>query len=418
MCRVLCYNNQVEIANGQSEVVLVLSKIKRNRSFLFLFKITFTVIGLLPKKKKLMMFESFHGKQYSDSPRAIYEYMHIHYPNYKLIWSIDKRSTELFKSLGIPYIQRFTLKWFFTKPRAQFWINNVRLPKWMPRPRGTVYVQTWHGTPLKKLGLDIEKVHMPGTQTTKYRENIIKESENWSYLISPNKYSSEIFRSAFGYNGEIIESGYPRNDILYTADEKSAMEIKRKLNIPIEKKVILYAPTWRDDDFYKVGQYKFKFQFDLNKMKERFGSKFVLLTRMHYLVAENFDFTAYGDFVKDVSSYPDISELYLVSDMLITDYSSVFFDYANLNRPIIFYMYDLYDYRDRLRGFYFDIEEENPGPIVENEQELFDAIDYAADHGHISPKSFNDFYEQFCYLEEGMSAKRVVEQLLSIQRPH
>lgn len=376
------------------------------------------MVGLLPKKKKLMMFESFHGKQYSDSPRAIYEYMRKHYQDYNLIWSVDKRSIELFKTLGVPYIQRFTLKWFFTKPRAQVWINNVRLPKWMPRPRGTVYVQTWHGTPLKKLGLDIEEIHMPGTQTEKYRENIISESENWSYLISPNRYSSEIFRSAFGYRGEIIESGYPRNDILYTADDKLAEEIKRKLQIPVEKKVILYAPTWRDDDFYKVGQYKFTFQFELEMMKERFGNEFVLLTRMHYLVAESFDFAAYGDFVKDVSSYPDIAELYLVSDMLITDYSSVFFDYANLNRPIIFYMYDLDDYRDRLRGFYFDIEQENPGPVVENEQELFDAIEYAADHGHVSPKAFNDFYERFCYLEEGISAKRVVERLVSMQRPH
>ena len=191
-------------------------------------------------------------------------------------------------------------------------------------------------------------------------------------------------------------------------------EIKRKLGISIEKKVILYAPTWRDDDFYKVGQYKFKFQFDLNKMKERFGSEFVLLTRMHYLVAESFDFKAYGDFVKDVSLYPDIADLYLVSDMLITDYSSVFFDYANLNRPIIFFMYDLFDYRDRLRGFYFDIEEEKPGPIVENEHDLFDAIEYAAENGHISKAAFNKFYEKFCYLEQGVSAKRVVDRLLSL----
>lgn len=390
----------------------MLTKIKRNQSFLILFKTIFTVVGLLPKKKKLVMFESFHGRQYSDSPRAIYEYMHRHYPNYNLIWSIDKRSIELFESLGVPYIKRFTLKWFFTKPRAQIWINNVRLPKWMPRPRGTVYVQTWHGTPLKKLGLDIEEIHMPGTQTENYRKNIISESENWSFLISPNKYSSEIFRSAFGYSGEIIESGYPRNDILYTADEKITGAIKRKLKIPIEKKVILYAPTWRDDEFYKVGQYKFTFQFELEKMRERFGNEFVLLTRMHYLVAESFDFENYGDFVKDVSSYPDIAELYLISDMLITDYSSVFFDYANLNRPIIFYMYDLDDYRDRLRGFYFDIEKEAPGQIVEDEEGLFDAIEYASKNGQVYPEAFKKFRNRFCYLEDGKSTEQLVDRIL------
>jgi len=282
----------------------------------------------------------------------------------------------------------------------------------MPRPRGTVYVQTWHGTPLKKLGLDIEEVHMPGTQTDKYRENILSESENWSFLISPNRYSSEIFKRAFGYTGEIIESGYPRNDVLYTADEEATDAIKRKLEILIEKKVILYAPTWRDDDFYKVGQYKFTFQFELNKMKERFGDDFVLLTRMHYLVAENFDFAAHGDFVKDVSSYPDISELYLVSDILITDYSSVFFDYANLNRPIIFYMYDLDDYRDRLRGFYFDIEKEAPGPIVDNEEALFDAIEYALRNGQLYPEAVEKFRNRFCYLEDGNSTAKLIDRIL------
>jgi CDP-glycerol glycerophosphotransferase len=391
----------------------VLTKIKKSKITLSIFKIIFLVLGLLPKKRNLMIFESFHGTQYSDNPRAIFEYMRRFHPDYELVWSVDKRKQQLFKSQNIPYIKRFTLKWFLIMPKARFWINNVRLPQWMPRPRGTVYLQTWHGTPLKKLGLNIEEVHMPGTETEIYRNNIVGESKNWSYLISPNNYSSEIFRSAFGFNGEIIESGYPRNDKLYTAGENETAAIKENLKIPKDKKIILYAPTWRDDDYFKVGQYKFTFQFELDKMKERFGDEFVLLTRMHYLVAENFDFTAYGDFVKDVSSYPDIADLYLVSDILITDYSSVFFDYAGLNRPIIFYMYDIEDYRDRLRGFYFDIEKDAPGPIVENEKDLFEAIDYALENGHASPEAFKAFHDRFCYLEDGKATERVVKRLLA-----
>lgn len=377
-----------------------------------MFKMTFIVVGKLPKNRKLMMFESFHGKQYSDSPRAIYEYMSEHYPDYQLMWSINKNSLPLFKDIGVPYIRRFTIKWFMTMPRAQYWINNVRLPKWMPKPKGTVYLQTWHGTPLKKLGLDIEEVHMPSTDTDVYRNNIINESDNWTYLVSPNRYSSEIFRSAFGFKGELVESGYPRNDILYNATSKKIQDIKESLGIPTNKKVILYAPTWRDDNFFEQGRYKFTFQFDLEKLRQRFGEEFVLLTRMHYLVAENFNFSEYEGFVEDVSHYRDISELYLVSDILVTDYSSVFFDYANLNRPIIFYMYDLVDYRDRLRGFYFDIEKEAPGPIVENEDELLEAIDYAAKNGHKSSAAFKKFSERFCYLEDGHATKRLVERIL------
>lgn len=360
----------------------------------------------------MVLFESFHGKQYSDSPRAIYEYMRQYHPDLKLVWSIDKRSIRLFKTLGVPYVRRFTPRWFWIMPRSKYWVNNVRFPRWMPRSASTVYLQTWHGTPLKKLGLDIDEVHMPDTDTTIYRYNIIKESENWSLLVSPNNYSSDIFRSSFGFKGEVIESGYPRNDILYNADLARVQSIRADIGIPVGKKVILYAPTWRDDDFFEKGRYKFKFQFDLDTLKSRFGEEFILLTRMHYLVAENFNFAKYEGFVKDVSTYPDIAELYLVSDMLITDYSSVFFDYANLNRPIIFYMYDLEDYRDRLRGFYFEIEKEAPGPIVENEADLLEAIAYAAEFGHKSPEAFKRFGERFCYLEDGGASKRVVERLL------
>ncbi|MBO1914089.1 CDP-glycerol glycerophosphotransferase family protein, partial [Microvirga sp. 3-52] len=113
----------------------------------------------------------------------------------------------------------------------------------------------------------------PGSTRKTYKEDILKESKNWSYLISPNNYSSGIFRSAFGFNGVMIESGYPRNDKLYTASETEVADIKETLKIPKDKKIILYAPTWRDDDYFKVGQYKFTFQFELDKMKERFGDE-------------------------------------------------------------------------------------------------------------------------------------------------
>ncbi|MBO1912227.1 CDP-glycerol glycerophosphotransferase family protein, partial [Microvirga sp. 3-52] len=128
----------------------MLTKIKKSKITLSLFKIVFLALGLLPKKKDLIIFESFHGKQYSDSPRSIYEYLAKKHPNYKLVWSIDRGSVPLFTALGIPYVKRFSPKWFLMKPRAKYWVNNVRLPIWMPRPKGTTYLQTWHGTPLKK----------------------------------------------------------------------------------------------------------------------------------------------------------------------------------------------------------------------------------------------------------------------------
>lgn len=365
-----------------------------------------------PRIKNLVVFESFHGKRYSDNPRAIYEYMKENCPEYDLIWSVDKGSIPMFKEMGVPYMRRFTFKWLRTFPRAQYWVNNVRLPKWMKKPKGTTYLQTWHGTPLKKLGTDIEEVYMPGTKTSKYKKNIITESKNWSYLVGPNAYSTEILARAFHFKGPVIESGYPRNDALNNPEPSKIAKIRQNLNIDPKKKVVLYAPTWRDDQFFEKGKYRFEFQFDIEKLKKEHGEDIVVLARMHYLVSESFDFKQYGDFILDVSNYYDIADLYLISDVLITDYSSVFFDYAVLNRPIIFYMYDLEDYRDRLRGFYFDIEAEAPGKILKEQDELFAEITRSLKEGHADEEQFKRFQDRFCEWEDGRSSERVVNRML------
>lgn len=393
----------------------LMTKIEKinKRLRLKLEKMTFNILGALPKKEKLVVFESFHGKQFSDNPRAIYEYMKKEKPDYNLLWSIEPDSVKLFESFEVPYIKRGSLKWFLTYPRAKYWINNARLPNWIKKPANTVYLQTWHGTPLKKLGFDIEEVYMPGTNTMTYQNNFANEAKNWDFLVSPNAYSTEIFKRAFRYDGKVIESGYPRNDALQNVDMESTQRIRETIGIAPDKKIILYAPTWRDDNFYKRGQYKFEFQFDLRRFKERYGDNFVLLTRMHYLVAENFDFSKYEGFIYDVSSYPDIKDLYRISDLLITDYSSVFFDYSILNRPIIFYMYDLEKYRDQLRGFYFDIEKEAPGPIAETEEELFTAIDKTIDPSWSNPNTFGAFQEKFTAWEDGQAAKKVVAAMIA-----
>lgn len=390
----------------------MIKKVKQSSLPKRLFRIVFRVMGLLPRKQHTIFFESFHARQYSDSPRAIYEYMCKHHPEYHLVWSIDKRAAKLFNAYGVPYVKRFTLKWFLEFPRAKYWVNNVRLPGWMPKPPATIYVQTWHGTPLKKLGLDIETVHMPGTDTEKYRQNFISESSKWDFLVSPNAYSTSIFNRAFGYEGNVIESGYPRNDHLSNFNEADVRAVKEKLGIAEGKKIILYAPTWRDHEFHEKGKYKFDFQFDLKAWEKQFSDEYVLLTRMHYLIAENFDFTAYEGAVVDVSDYPDIRDLYIISDMLITDYSSVFFDFSVLSRPVIFYMYDLDMYRDQLRGFYFPIETEAPGPIVRTEKELFDVIQNIEQLQPEKGEAYRKFQQKFTSLEDGHATERVVNTFL------
>ena len=380
---------------------------------LFGYKIVFKIDGTaLPKKKNRIIFESFLGKQYSDNPRALYEYMLKEYGDkYELIWSVDKRYIQLFEEKEVPYFKRFSLKWLIAMNTAGIWISNSRLPLWIPKPKKTTYLQTWHGTPLKRLALDMDEVHMPGTDTERYKKNFTTESSKWDYLVSPNHYSTEIFKRAFNFNKTVLETGYPRNDYLVNYnDEDYIHKLKVDLGIQRNKKIILYAPTWRDNEFYARGRYKFDIQLDLDRMRNQLGEDYIILLRMHYLIAENINVEKYEGFVIDFSSYEDIRDLYLVSDILMTDYSSVFFDYAILNRPMLFFTYDLESYRDTLRGFYFDFEKDAPGPLLYNTDEIIEAIQ------NIDQDQFYDsrqnFRKRFCKLENGQASKNVIEKTL------
>ncbi|MCE0742167.1 CDP-glycerol glycerophosphotransferase family protein [Bacillus sp. G16] len=378
------------------------------------YSVLFKIFALLPRNNKLILFESYSGKQFSCNPRAIYEYLQENKDqyDYKLIWSIDKRYLSALDGVDAAYIKRFSLKWIWYMATAKYWITNSRLPLWIPKPKNTLYVQTWHGTPLKKLANDMDEVHMPGTTTEKYKQNFLQEASKWDYLISPNAYSTEIFKRAFQFKKQILETGYPRNDILYSLNKESLInKVKQELGIGEDKKIILYAPTWRDNEFKKVGQYKFKLQFDLEEMKRELGDSVVILLRMHYLVSEKFNLRKYKDFVKDVSLYKDIRDLYLISYLLITDYSSVFFDYMNLKKPIVFFVYDLPAYRDSIRGFYFDFQQKTPGNLVQTSEELIKTVKELLHNPYID-HNYEDFYNEFCNLEDGKASKRVIETIL------
>ena len=381
-----------------------------------IYKVIFSILGaILPKNNNLIIFESFLGKQFSDNPRAIYEYLKKNHPNYILIWSFNKDYIDTVNNRELLHVKRFSLKWLFLMTRAKYWVSNSRLPLWIPKPKKTIYLQTWHGTPLKKLGKDIKKVYMSGENTTQYKKDFILESSKWDYLVSPNKYSTKIFKRAFEFNQKIIETGYPRNDFLINNNNTSTINVlKSKLNIPQNKKIILYAPTWRDDDFHTKGKYSFKLPFDLDSLYKEFKDDYLIILRLHYLVAENIDLSEYDNFILDYSYHEDIRDLYIISDILITDYSSVFFDYAILKRPMIFYVHDIENYRDNLRGFYFDFENNSPGPLVKTTNELISAIHDTTKSNYPLAEYQKDFYD-FILLEDGCATERVVNEVFDIR---
>ena len=372
-----------------------------------------------PMGEKTVLFETFMGRQYSDNPRAIYERMKEdpRFDGFKYIWVLrDPSKIHDYPQLeGVDTVTRTDRNYYTKVASARYVITNSNLDYGIEKRNGQIFLQTWHGTPLKRLRCDIEAEEgnaINSLAEIKSKNDI--DAPRYDYFISPSPFATEKFITAFdlrrlGREGIMIETGYPRNDILRNFDEKYARMIRDDLGIPDNKKVILYAPTFRDNS-YDGQDYGYDLNLDMDRLRRELGDDYVILFRVHYFVANQFDFTRYEGFVYNVTEYDDISALYVISDMLITDYSSVFFDFANLGRPMIFYMYDREAYADDIRGFYLSLDE-LPGPIVTTEEELLDSIkNYRKDDYDEKYREFNQKYNP---LDDGHASERVIDMLFS-----
>lgn len=356
----------------------------------------------------VVMFESFMAKNYSDSPKYIYEYLAKNYPSkFTCVWALNDGHPVPY---GAKVVKRFSFQYAYYLAVSKYLIFNVRQPLWYRKREGQVFVETWHGTPLKRLVFDQEEVT---SASPKYKQQFYRQREEWDYLVSANPFSTKTFRSCFMYEGKMLEYGYPRNDILYDENkEKLATELKKKLGIPMDKKAILYAPTWRDDEHYGKGEYKFTLALDLNLLKDRLSDEYVLLLRTHHYIADQIDTTGLEGFVYNLSKYDDISEIYLISDICITDYSSVFFDFANVKRPVLFYTYDIDKYKNQLRGFYIDMETEVPGPLLYTSEEVVHAIEHIDEIEEKYHDRYEEFYNRFCCYDDGHASEHIVKEVL------
>ena len=331
---------------------------------------------VLPVNSRLIVLSSSVAKSYSGNPKALYEELVREGLDneYQCVWFYEKHAFDIpGRHIQVKYGR---LKYLFYMATAKFLIFDARQPEFLRKRSKSIYLQTWHGTPLKKLALDMDTVFMAGeTDIESYKESFRKNASTWDYLISQNPFSTETFRRAFDFKKEMLETGYPRNDSLFRHNNPDDIkEIKNKLGIDENKKVMLYAPTWRDDSSFGLGRYLYTAELNIDAMKEAFSDEYILIIKHHYLVEDNTDWTVYDGYVRVFDQTVDIAQMYLIADILITDYSSVMFDYSILKRPMYFYCYDLERYKDVLRGFYFDFENNAPGPISLTTTELIEDI--------------------------------------------
>ena len=353
----------------------------------------------------VILFESWQGKQYSDNPRAISEELQRRGDPRRRLWIVRDCSVPV--PPGVETVVRGSADYFRVLATARWLVaNDATTPHLVKRPE-QYYLQTWHGTPLKRIGFDIEAIHF---RNKSYLDELPAEVAKWDSLLSPNPWSTEILRHAFHFGGPMLETGYPRNDVLSSPDAASIRtRVRESLGIDPAARVVLWAPTWRDHQYDNTGRYTIAINEDIRRLAGALDGSGVLLFRGHHLVSGSIDRSSIGPLVQNVSDYPDIAELYLASDALITDYSSAMFDYAALGRPILLYAWDLAEYRDEIRGFYEDFEQIAPGPVMTGVDDVIEAMSDLPAFGAAHRARYELFADRYCSLSDGGAAGRVID---------
>lgn len=337
--------------------------LKHNKILLIVFTKTlsmiFRFVGLFIRTEENLILISANSRGYNDSPRAIYEYMKKNpkYAQYRFVWAVDDVTQTI---EGAELVKADTWQYFKTALKAQYWITSVNIERGLHfKKKKTVFLNTWHGVAINEMGNAVAG----------------RTDFDWSdtdYICYSAENERPIYYRDFNARPEsMIPTGLPRNDELYHVDPNKVIEIKKNLNIPEDKKVILYAPTWRDSEDFG-NSYQIKPPIDCDVWKKALGDEYVVILRTHPYTNELMGVT-FDDFFFDGTMYPRVNDLMMISDMLISDYSSIIFDYCVLERPVICFGYDYEAYAEK-RGFYIDLETVIPSGIIRDETHLIEHI--------------------------------------------
>ncbi|QNE77014.1 glycosyltransferase [Streptomyces finlayi] len=378
----------------------------RWRSRAFKASVYNTWLCRLPVRRGSVVFESHMGKCYGDSPRAIHEEVRGQGLRLHCVWSYETSPK------GFPadarLVRRWSWRYLWALARAEYWVDNQGFPQNLRKRPGTTYLQTWHGSAYKRMGFDETRVRM---QNAPQRHRLQEAVHRFDHFLVRSEHDVRTLARAYRLPPErLLATGYPRNDALLAARARDEAEgrlprsaLADRLGIPDHKKVVLYAPTFRGGPGKRKRR---RLPLDVARFAERFGDQYTLLVRAHYLEAARLPVCPPGTVV-DVSAHHDVTELLTLADALITDYSSIMFDYVLLDRPVVLFAPDLDAYA-AARGSYFDLREKAPGPVVETEDELFAVMGRLKATGTASEEARAAFAEEFGSYDKGDAARTVV----------
>nr|WP_256214071.1 CDP-glycerol:glycerophosphate glycerophosphotransferase [Arthrobacter sp. ov118] len=355
--------------------------------------------------KDAVLFMCFGGRRATDSPRRLLEEFQRRGSQWPMYWAVADFSVPV--PAGSEPVLIGSRLWYQLLTESRVLINNNNFPFYFRKREGQVYIQTWHGTPLKKLGNDVARTSF----SLSYWNLMWREAEYWDALLAQNEYAAGVLANCFGFKGRVVAEGYPRNDSLTRermAQNRAA--IRTRLGIPEGKTAILYAPTWRDDAKNASRQYEMVTYLDFEKAQRQLGDDYVLLLRGHHNIASQRQ-TAANKFVIDVTEYPEVNDLYTAADILVNDYSSVMFDFCVTGKAIIFLTPDIAQYRDATRGFYFDLEEKAPGPLHYTTEEVVHSIKNISDVSREYAPKYEAFVKMFAPDCDGRATARVFDAL-------
>lgn len=362
------------------------------------------VFRVVPVKQNKVLFISYYGNYYNDNPMMISQQLEGNRA-VDCVWALQDHAE------CPPHIRRVriaSLRYIYELATAKVWVDNCRKNIWTRKRKGQYYIQTWHGN----LGNKRTEGAAEDTLSSDYILRAKHDAKMIDLMISGSDFFTNLIRKYFWYKGEILECGTPRLDSFFHTSEESLMQIREKLGIPSECRIVLYAPTFRAD--LQMNCYKMEFERVLQTLEEKTGDQWVMLVRLHPNVADKADYIQYSSRIINATLYPDLYDLIPLSDVVISDYSSLTFEAGLLMKPVFLFALDLDEYIHE-RGFYIDIREQ-PYILAQSNDELVEKIK-AFSRGEYEDE-LNAFNQSLGIRENGDAAKKIVERIMSvIQQP-